>query len=68
MPTPEDVQSFRAALADATAAIADEYFLLPVADGDGRPALSKYRERVYAYELYHRLRCNWTRRPFTLGG
>ena len=68
MPTPKDVQSIRDALAGATAAIADEYFLLPGANHDGRATLVKYRERVYAYELYHQLRCNWQRWPFSLGG
>lgn len=47
----------------ACAAIAPEYFQLPVADAD-----SVYRERVYCYELYHQLRCTWQGFPFSLGG
>lgn len=49
----------------ATASIAEPYFLLPI---DGGPAI--YRERVYCYELYHRMRQHWPNRPdyFCLGG
>ena len=38
-------------LQDATAAIGEEYFRLPIHGSD--PA---YRERVYCYELYHQTR------------
>jgi hypothetical protein len=38
----------------ASSLIEDEYFRLPVADG-----ASRFRERVYCYELYHRWRCHW---------
>jgi len=41
-------------LHDATAAIAAEYFLLPI-HGAG----PVYRERVYCYELYHQMRLRW---------
>ena len=41
-------------LAESTAAIDAEYFLLPI-DG-GNPV---YRERVYCYELYHQMRMRW---------
>lgn len=39
----------------ATGAIDDPYFRLPI-DGQDLPV---YRERVYAYELYHQLRTIW---------
>ena len=38
-------------LEQATAAIASEYFRLPVWNAD-----PVYRERVYCYELYHQMR------------
>jgi hypothetical protein len=41
----------------ATAAVPTEYFLLPL-----HGAAPIYRERVYCYELYHRLRCLWPER------
>jgi len=41
-------------LSAATAAIGHEYFHLAIAGGD-----PVYRERVYCYELYHRMRCLW---------
>lgn len=41
-------------ISDATLAIEPEYFRLPIYDGD-----SVYRERVYCYELYHRMRAVW---------
>jgi hypothetical protein len=44
--------TFLDVFAQATARIGEEYFQLPVA---GREA-PLYRERVYCYELYHRLR------------
>jgi hypothetical protein len=55
MPTRQrDYQRFIAILQDATQAIDDDYFKLPI-DGD----IPIYRERVYCYELYHHLRCRW---------
>ena len=42
--------------------------MLPVADAEGGEPLIQYRERVYAYELYHRLRCIWPRWQYSLGG
>lgn len=50
-------------IARATALITPEYFQLPVADAD-----AVYRERVYCYELYHRLRSLWGDFGFSLGG
>ena len=53
-------------IAEATRRIAPEYFQLPV---EGGPAI--YRERVYTYELYHQLRCQWPEQdktPFRLNG
>jgi len=47
----------------ACGAITAEYFQVPIAAGDG-----VYRERVYCYELYHRLRQEWGHFPFSLGG
>lgn len=47
----------------ACASITAEYFQLPIAAGD-----DVYRERVYCYELYHRLRQNWGDFPYSLGG
>lgn len=41
-------------LQDATAAIGQEYFLLPVHGAD-----PVYRERVYCYEIYHQMRLRW---------
>jgi hypothetical protein len=70
---PSDVTEFHDAVAPpvldliarATAEVADEYFQLPIAGED--PC---YRERVYCYELYHRLRVRWPEdlRAFTLSG
>jgi hypothetical protein len=64
----EDVEAFRALLSTATGAVGRDYFLLPVADAEGREPIVQYRERVYAYELYHRLRCVWPEWPYSLGG
>ena len=47
-----DCKRFVEILKGATSRIGREYFLLPVAGSDD----SIYRERVYCYELYHRLR------------
>jgi hypothetical protein len=55
----QDLDLLRSLLANATARIAPDYFLLPVADVDGGEPLVQYRERVYAYELYHQLRLTW---------
>lgn len=54
---------FEEKLLDASSRVAAPYFQLPVADAD-----SIYRERVYCYELYHQLRCDWEGFPFSLGG
>jgi len=47
----------------ATREVGPEYFLLPI---DGQSAV--YRERVYCYELYHRMRSCWPDGPYTLNG
>ncbi len=61
----EDVHRFIDLLKTATAAIAEEYFMLPVA---GIPD-AIWRERVYCYELYHQLRNAWPEDfPYSLGG
>lgn len=41
-------------LLKASSLVGKEYMQLPVADADPR-----YRERVYCYELYHQMRCQW---------
>jgi hypothetical protein len=41
-------------LRQATAAISNDYFLLPIRGAD-----PVYRERVYCYELYHQMRLRW---------
>lgn len=41
---------------NATACVDEQYFYLPIYDGD-----SVYRERVYCYELYHQMRSIWPR-------
>jgi hypothetical protein len=50
-------------IANATAKVTNSYFLLPVA-GAGEV----YRERVYAYELYHQMRVIWSSEQFVLNG
>ena len=63
-----DLSRAHVLLSAATSAIAAQYFLLPLASGTDRP-LTRYRERVYAYELYHQLRSNWPKDwPFSLAG
>lgn len=47
-----DFKRFIEMLKEATSRIEPEYFLLPVAGKED----AVYRERVYCYELYHRLR------------
>jgi hypothetical protein len=51
-------------LHEATAAIGQEYFILPI-HGDA----PVYRERVYCYELYHQMRLRWPDdSPYRLNG
>jgi hypothetical protein len=51
-------------LHEATAAIGQEYFRLPI-HGDA----PVYRERVYCYELYHQMRLRWPGdSPYRLNG
>lgn len=51
-------------ISEATAAISDPYFHLPIFGG---PPV--WRERVYCYELYHQMRLRWpTDCPFILTG
>ena len=64
----EDLNRFRHILADATGAVESHYFLLPVADTQGGDPLLQYRERVYAYELYHQLRRRWPDWKYSLAG
>jgi hypothetical protein len=64
----EDIDRFRELLSHATGSVGRNYFMLPVADAAGGEPLLQYRERVYAYELYHCLRCVWPDWPYSLGG
>lgn len=48
------MDEFDGILAQAAAAVAHQYFFLPV---DGPEPV--YRERVYCYELYHQMRARW---------
>jgi hypothetical protein len=65
----EDIELFRDLITNATASITPDYFLLPVADAEGGEPLLQYRERVYAYELYHQLRRIWPEHwQYTLAG
>lgn len=61
MTVADDIAYFRSLLSEATEAIGRDYFLLPVANADGGDPIVQYRERVYAYELYHQLRVRWPR-------
>ena len=62
----EDLDQFLTLLLSACGHIGSAYFQLPVA-GQEDP---EYRERVYAYELYHQLRSRWpdSLTRYTLGG
>ncbi len=68
----KDLNYLRRLVSKATSAIAREYFLLPVADSEGGQPLVIYRERVYAYELYHQLQKEWPKNKekwlYSLGG
>ena len=61
-----DLQLFRETLRCSAARIDAAYFQLPIA-GKEDP---EYRERVYAYELYHQLRQLWPQKlaKYSLGG
>ena len=64
-----NLELFSRLLTEATAAVAPEYFLLPVASDNSEEPLEQYRERVYAYELYHQLRSRWPADwPYSLAG
>jgi len=54
-----DVGRFIYLLGQATCELDRPYYELPIAG----QALPEYRERVYAYELYHQLRCIWPAPP-----
>lgn len=57
------MEQFDDVLTAATAEIAPEFILFPIA---GQTAA--YRERVYCYELYHQMRRIWPEGPYTLNG
>ena len=63
---PEDFCAFTSVLFGAAARVAESYFQLPVAGSED----SRYRERVYTYELYHQLRASWPAElaRYSLGG
>lgn len=63
-----DLDCMRHLLREATMRLSREYFMLPVADAEGGEPLIRYRERVYAYELYHQLRSIWPDWPYSLAG
>jgi hypothetical protein len=63
-----DADTFRALLSGAAARIEEPYFPLPVATRKTDKRLLQYRERVYAYELYHQLRCHWPIWRYSLAG
>ncbi len=59
------MQELTSILIEATKSIPGEYFQLPIA-GQEDPI---YRERVYTYELYHRIRTLWPEdTPYSLSG
>jgi hypothetical protein len=67
--TQDDIDRFRRLLDDATKSIASDYFLQQVAPGEGEAPPIRYRERVYAHELYHQLRRRWPQGwEYSLGG
>jgi hypothetical protein len=57
------MQQLTQILRDATAAVSQEYFLLPIHGAD-----PVFRERVYCYELYHQMRLLWPGGPYRLNG
>ena len=63
MSTNADLEQFMRMLGEATEKIKGNYFQLSVWNAD-----RVYRERVYAYELYHQLRCVWGSFNFSLNG
>lgn len=66
--TERDLREMRRLLSEATAGVSRDYFMMPVADAHGGEPLNQYRERVYAYELYHQLRLRWPDWRYSLGG
>ncbi len=64
----EDLIQLRELISGAARDVAPDYFMLPVADLQGGEPLIQYRERVYAYELYHQLRSRWPAWEYSLGG
>jgi hypothetical protein len=64
----ETLQQFFNKLYMATARVTEPFFILKLADASASQKIQVYRERVYAYELYHQLRCLWDDFPFTMNG
>ena len=52
----------------ATTKVTEPFFILDIADASASQKIQVYRERVYAYEVYHQLRCLWDDFPFILNG
>jgi len=57
------MKDFSDIFANATAAVGDTYFLLPILGGN-----PIQRERVYCYELYHQMRSVWSSPQYVLNG
>jgi hypothetical protein len=54
------IGTFSDLLKEASKNVTKEYFKLPIA-GQRDEVEEVYRERVYCYELYHQMRCLWSR-------
>ncbi len=54
--TPEPVAAFLRLLDEAARRVPERWFLLPVAVHNTTGPVTRYRERVYCYELYHQIR------------
>jgi hypothetical protein len=59
--TQDQLQQLRDLIAEATAAIAPSYFLLPVADEEGGEPIVQYRDR--RTREFHQLRSRFLSRP-----
>ncbi|HBJ86331.1 MAG TPA: hypothetical protein DDZ88_21240 [Verrucomicrobiales bacterium] len=51
------IETFSDLLKEASKKVTEDYFKLPIAS----KVEEDYRERVYCYELYHQMRCLWSR-------
>ena len=55
-----EIETFSDLLKEASKEVTEDYFKLPFA-GQNDEVEHAYRERVYCYELYHQMRCLWSR-------